>query len=93
MTHRCFVLGFVLLVAGIQLRYIESFVLTQKASEFIETNVKQAGFQHEDPYDTFLLTAGPSPKKTITPPRWLGWALMSVGGVMLLHGLTIQRQN
>ena len=91
MAHRCVVLGIVLLVVGVQLRYVESFVLTQKASEFIESNVKQAGFQHEETYDTFLLTAGPASKKTVTPPRWLGWALMSVGGVMLLHGATIQR--
>ena len=91
MAQRWFVFGFIILALGIQLRYVESFVLTPRASEFIETNIKQAGFEHEDVYDTFLLTAGPSPKKTLTPPRWLGWALMSMGGVMLLHGVTLHR--
>ncbi len=92
MGQRIFILGVLALLIGIQLRGVESFVLTQKASTFIEQKVRQTRADQADPYGSLLMTAGPVPKKTIRPPRWLGWAMLSVGAVLVLHGLTSRRQ-
>ncbi len=91
MSQRYFIVGVLALLIGIQLRGVESFVLTQKASTFIENKVRQTQMDGADPYGSLLMTAGPVPKKTIQPPRWLGWAMLSAGAVLVLHGLTTRR--
>ena len=96
MGHRFFAIGIVCVLMGLQMRTVESFVLTPKASQFIEHNMRSSGLKPEAAsydYESILKTAGPVPKKTITPPRWLGWALISVGAVLTLHGLTLRREG
>ena len=95
---RYLVWGLVILLLGLQFRAVESFVLTQKASHFVEHNLSSEKLlSMEDPYsyrtksykDTSLLMAsGPVTPKRMTPPRWLGWALISVGAVLLFHGVS-----
>jgi hypothetical protein len=94
MGHRIFIVGVILLFLGIQFRLVDSIVLTQKATNFIHARAEESGFRTADPYsyDSLLLTAGPISKKTITPPRWAGWALISVGAVLTLHGLTLRSE-
>ena len=91
MWTRYYIVGIVALMIGLQFRAVDSFVLTQRASTFIEQKVRTSGVQTESPYASVLMTAGPVPKKTLTPPRWMGWALLSVGGVMMLHGVSSRR--
>ena len=94
MNHRFLIVGIILLLMGIQFRAVDSFVLTQKATTFIHERARNSGFQTANPYDfdSLLLTAGPVSKKKITPPRWAGWALISVGAVLTLHGLTLSNE-
>ena len=95
MGHRIFAIGIVLLLLGLQLRAVDSFVLTSKATRFLHEKAQQSGFRSAaDPYnfDSLLLTAGPIAKKTLHPPRWLGWALISVGAVLTLHGMTLKQE-
>ena len=93
MNHRFFIAGMLALLIGVQLRSVETFVLTQKASNFIENKMRQARLQTSSPYDSLLLTSGPVPQKNIRPPRWLGWAMLSVGAVLVLHGMTVRRSG
>jgi hypothetical protein len=80
------------MLIGLQLRAVDSFVLTQEASNFIAEKQRQAQLSNANPYDyqPVLLSAGPVPKRVVRPNRWLGWALLSVGAVMCLHGSTIR---
>ncbi len=91
MGTRFFLIGAVALMMGIQFRAVDSIVLTPKASKFYEEKIARQTVFHTNPYDAVLMTSGPIPQKTIQPPGWLGWALLSVGGVMTLHGLTSRR--
>lgn len=82
-------IGMVILLLGIQLRMIDSFVLTESTSRFIAERVN-----HEPVPTAFsqsLLFSPPASKRTVQPPKWLGWALVSVGGVLVLHSLAMRR--
>lgn len=94
MGHKVFAIGIVCILMGVQMRMVESFVLTPKASQFVERNIRSSGLRTQGSaydIDPILLAAGPTPKKTLTPPRWLGWAVMSAGAILTLHGLTLRR--
>ncbi len=92
MGRRFLIVGIVLLFLGIQLRMVDSYVLTQKATQFIQERAHKSGFRTANPYNyqSTLMAAGPIAKKTIKHPRWTGWALVSVGAVLALHGLTLK---
>ena len=96
MGHRHLIWGLVILLLGLQFRAVESFVLTQKATRFVENKLSSDRLLATDdpygyrvkPYNSVLMATGPVTPKRVTPPRWLGWALISLGAVLVLHGVT-----
>lgn len=89
-ARSCFALGIVLLLLGIQFRKVETFVLNDKASQFVERRMRDGAIRTEGGYDPMILSAGSVPRKRLTHPRWVGWAFISVGAVLILHGLTLK---
>jgi hypothetical protein len=91
-NHYC-VIGLILLFFGIELRAVDSFVLTPEATNVLAdraghpiaavNNMAQSVFNTEKPLLPF--------KKTLQPPEWLGWALMSIGAVLVLHALSMPK--
>jgi hypothetical protein len=80
------VLGVIVFLLGLQLRLVESFTLNDHVSKFIAA--RTAGSENR----TILAAAGPSaPTKTISPPPWIGWCLLSVGSVLVLHSLAMKK--
>lgn len=93
--NQYFMIGVVLLALGIQFRLVDSVTLTQEASQFLS---KQFNSKKADPSDVptaFVAAAEDSnivsAKKTIKPPQWLGWALISMGAVLVLHSLAMPK--
>ena len=93
--NQYFMIGVVLLALGIQFRLVDSVTLTQEASQFL---AKQFQAKKAEPSDvpTAFVAAAEDPKvlagkKTIKPPQWLGWALISMGGVLVLHSLAMPK--
>jgi hypothetical protein len=91
-SQRLFLIGFVLLFLGIQLRMVKSFELNERASQvvsakFAKTPATTTNYVSYDAYDDLLnprsQTVAPA-IQSITPPRWLGWSLISVGSVLIL---------
>ncbi len=99
MGTRNLILGLIVLLAGLQFRAVETFVLTQEASRFLQQKLSSDSYlTSDDPYayrgrsfDSMLLNTGPVMEKRLTPPRWLGWAMISFGAVLVLNGLTTRR--
>ena len=92
MGKRMLLIGAVLLFMGAQLRLVDSYVLTPKASQFVASQLHSSvEARRYDP--SYMYSVGPYPEvaKTFTPPRWMGWACLSIGAVMVLHSLTISR--
>ncbi len=83
------IFGIVLLFIGIQLRYVETFVLTEQATKFVKENLGSSP-SGETPFG-IMPAVGPSPRKSVKPPNWLGFALMSIGAVLVLHSLAMNK--
>lgn len=85
--NQYFMFGLVLLMLGIQFRVIDSIVLNEKASRFVAERMN-AG---DSSATAFLPAVGPTPRRTVRPPQWLGWALISMGSVLILHSLAMKK--
>ena len=96
--NQYFMIGLVLLFLGLQIKFVDSYVLTNDAATFVakrlgkdqpaqSTGVIANSF-------TAAASASPAPQhRTVKPPAWLGWALMSVGAVLILHSLAMGRPD
>lgn len=78
--------GLVLLFLGIQLRLVDTYVLNE-ASTRVLTPASGNALTRNTP---LLASITPAPRKVIKPPEWLGWALMSIGSVLVLHALAMK---
>ena len=66
----------------------DSVVLTEPATKFVAEKFESGELASAAP-NWFAQTM--PVKKTITPPKWIGWSLLSVGGVMVLHSLAMRK--
>lgn len=90
-----FIIGTVILLLGVQLRFVDSFVLNEPATRFL---AEKFGSTDKQVASTTVMPAlemaGPGSTgtlRTVRPPIWLGWALISVGGVLMLHSLAMKK--
>lgn len=98
-SQRLFMLGVILLLFGIQVRAVDTYVLNERTSRFIEKQLnrsRNSGLyttqttsleSYGSSYDGLagdLASVSSAPQKTFSPPRWLGLSLISVGAVLIL---------
>jgi hypothetical protein len=86
--------GTIVLLLGLQLRFVESVRLTKESTKFWAEKFSKS----EEPLEPIQLTSLLSipvtgQMKTIHPPRWLGWSLLSLGAVLVLHSLTMRKPS
>ena len=78
-------IGLVLILLGVQLRMVDTFVLNESSTKFL---ARQAGKPEATSMWTLPVSLasgdGTAPRKKVRPPRWLAFALLSVGGVLVL---------
>lgn len=75
--------GAALLLVGGQLRAVESFVLRPETTRVL------ANYQSAPPGVApmrQMILDNTSPRKTLTPPSWIGWACLTAGIVLTAHG-------
>jgi len=89
--NQWFMLGLIVLFLGIQFRVVESFELNENVTRFINERTAAVKGTATASVGQFLPSVGPTAHKTITPPDWIGWMLMSVGSVLILHSLAMKR--
>lgn len=77
--------GLLLFFAGVQFRMVESFTLSEPSSHFVAAQMGSRLQQQQAVWGN-----GPG-RKVVEPPRWLGLALMSVGSVLTLKGIALNR--
>lgn len=91
--NQYFMIGLIVLALGIQFRVIDSVTLTTEASSFIAKRIVKQKTESGEIPPAFVPAAEKQAgnKQTINPPEWLGWALISVGGVLILHSLAMPK--
>ena len=87
--NQYFFLGIVLLLMGLQFRMVSAYVLNEDATRFLAERTQSSA--SEQSLVSFSSTLGTLPNKVVRPPEWLGWCLMSVGAVLVLHSLAMKR--
>jgi len=89
--NQFFFIGLVLVLLGWQFLSIESFVLTPQVTDFL---AKRTGHPMASvSATTQMLSQSDKPlvKKTVYPPDWLGWMLLSAGAVLVLHSWAMKK--
>lgn len=87
--NQYFFLGVVILLIGLQFRMVSSYVLTDEATRFLAERSNKSSARAT--MVSFTGDIGALPNKVINPPEWLGWCLMSVGSVLVLHSLAMKK--
>jgi hypothetical protein len=77
--------GVIVLLLGVEFRTFESFTLSEKATHFIASRIGDTSGA--------VATVVPTPvaRKVLRPPPWLGWSLISVGSVLILHSFGMRK--
>jgi hypothetical protein len=86
--NQYFFMGLVVLLLGVQIRMVSSYTLTHEATKFLAERTSSAA---DSTMMALTSDLGAGPKKVIHPPEWLGWCLISVGSVLILHSLAMKR--
>ena len=84
-----FMLGIIILLLGIQLRVVDSYVLNEKTTRFLAKNAPGQSSLNA----TLVDMPGPVVRKVVRPQEWMGWCLISVGSVLILHSLALKRPD
>lgn len=92
--NQFFMAGLIIFLLGIQLRMVDAFVLNERSTQFLAQRMQQVkGNQVASASDMPTLFAAQAPiaKHHLKPPAWLGWAMISVGSVLILHSLALKK--
>jgi len=86
-----YLFGLVFLFFGIQFRVVDAFVLSPELTNVLAERTGNP-LAAVSSVTTLLGVERPMPvRKTLKPPEWLGWCLMSVGSVLVLHSLSMPK--
>jgi hypothetical protein len=90
--NQYFLVGLVLLYLGIELLCVASVTLTPEFTLFLAKQTNHPIASLNTVTESFAPDAPPAvPPKTVVPPDWIGWALASVGSVLILHSFAMKK--
>jgi hypothetical protein len=84
-------LGIVVLLVGLQVRMVATYVLTSEATQFLAERTGKVSSSQSAMIG--FGTGSQFPRKVLQPPEWLGWAIISVGAVFVLHSLAMPKPS
>ncbi len=92
--NQYFMAGLVVFLLGLQLRWVDSFVLNERTSQFVAQRIQQIKGQQiasTSEASTLLATQPTVTRQRIQRPRWLGYSVISIGGVLILYSLALKK--
>ncbi len=85
--NQFFMTGVFILLLGIQFRLVDTITLNEKTTKFLASRSSSNATSGL----AAILPASTMPRKTLRPPTWLGWSLISIGSVCVLHALGMKK--
>ncbi|MGC4005617.1 MAG: hypothetical protein QM811_21865 [Pirellulales bacterium] len=87
--NKLFLIGFLLLLFGLQFRMVETFTLNTTTTRFLATRFQDP----ETPAKNFFINNNENgiPAKSFKPPLWIGYSLLSIGSVLVLHSIMLPK--
>jgi uncharacterized membrane protein YczE len=89
--NQCFLIGLVVLYLGLQFRVVDSLVLTPEFTSFLAERTGHPVAAASNTMETLLGQEASVPPKTVRLPEWIGWALISLGTVFILHSMAMKK--
>ena len=90
-----FMIGMILLFLGLQFRWVESYELSEECTRFLAKRVfKKRPVEQPETASALFQTSDAPPtvvRRRLTPPNWLGWALLSAAAVLILHSFAMPK--
>jgi hypothetical protein len=83
--NQYFFIGLACLLIGIQFRMVESVELTPEFTQFLAERTNHPLASVNAATQSLTPSEKPLAKKTCIPPDWLGFSLISIGAVLILH--------
>jgi hypothetical protein len=83
--NQFYMAGLVLLLLGIQFRMIDSVELTEQFAKFIAERTDHPLISVSAQTPVPAADAAVAISRVVHPPEWLGWMLLSLGCVLVLH--------
>jgi hypothetical protein len=91
--NRYFMFGVILFLLGLQFRLVDSFVLNESSTRALHKFAQSSKIADSSSVATNLYMDVGSPRKNVKPPNWVGFVLLTVGGVMSLHAMVLPRKT
>jgi hypothetical protein len=89
--NQFFLAGLVVLFLGIEFRMVESAVLTPQFTRLLAEGTASPALAAADATSSLVGSSANVSPMTVRPPEWLGYALLSIGSVLILHAFAMRR--
>jgi hypothetical protein len=83
--NQYFFAGLACVLLGLQFRMVESAELTPEFTQFLAERTAHPLASVNAAAQTLTQSDRPMAKKTLRPPDWIGWSLIALGSVLILH--------
>jgi hypothetical protein len=82
--------GLLIGLAGLQMRMVEAFVFTPESTQVLNDWLGPAPDAPTGAIQRWAVNEN-LVRKQYRPPLWLGYALISAGGVFFIHGILLRK--
>jgi hypothetical protein len=87
--NQLFLVGLLLLLFGLQFRLVETFTLNQPTTRFLANRFQEPS---DAPLQSMFVNSNVTiPGKVVKPPLWVGYSLISIGSVLVLHSIMLPK--
>lgn len=92
-AHLWIYTGLLLLLIGLQLRAVETFILRPPTTRILAEWTGPGANTAEGAIQRLALQSDAVARHEVRPPGWISWATLSFGAVMLAHGVIQKRSG
>jgi hypothetical protein len=91
--YHVFLVGTVMVLLGLEFRFVDSVVLTPKATRYLAEQTGNPAVAASDAIGSLAGGEAVLPSKVVRPPEWLSWFLVSLGSVLILQSCAMPKPS